>query len=94
MTRIDINYGGKHYSLGDREFADVMLEVESIIESGRPGWLLVNQGSGSLRAAHLLITAGVPFVLVPVDLSHSDDFERSQSDHAAAVGALTIDPIL
>ena len=94
MTRIDINYGGKHYSLGDRNLDQVKSEIEAILESNRPGWLSVNHGSGSLRAAHLLITAGVHFALVPVELPNSEVFERSQSDDSAALNPLPIDPIV
>jgi hypothetical protein len=91
VTRIDINYCGKHYSVGDRNLEQIKKEVESIITAGSPGWMQVNSGSGSLRTAHLLITAGVPLVLVPIELPDSEVFERSQS---AGINSLPIDPPL
>ena len=94
MTRIDINYGGKHYSVGDRNLDQIKREVEAIISSGSPGWMRVNSGSGSLRAAHLLITTGVPFVLVPIELPDSEVFERSQADDLAELIPLPIDPAI
>jgi len=56
--------------------------------------LRVNSGSGSLRAAHLLITTGVPFVLVPIELPDSEVFERSQADDLAELIPLPIDPAI
>ncbi|MBN9605546.1 MAG: hypothetical protein J0G30_02925 [Actinomycetales bacterium] len=66
MKRIDVFYGGQHYSLGGRDYAEVKAEVEAALDAGR-GWLRVNYGEGKRRDADLLITAGASIVLIPVD---------------------------
>jgi len=65
MKRIDVYYGGQHYSLGNRDYAEVVAEVEAAVAAGR-GWLRVNYGEGKRRDADLLLTPGVPIALVPV----------------------------
>lgn len=65
MKRIDIYYGGEHYSVGGRRLADLRNEIESGLASGTH-WLEVNDGEGTMRAAHLLITPGVPLAIVPI----------------------------
>lgn len=65
MKRIDIYYGGEHYSVGGRQLADLQEEVVTGLESGSH-WLEVNDGEGMMRAAHLLITRGVPLAIVPI----------------------------
>ena len=65
MKRIDIYYGGEHYSVGGRRFEDLREEIEAGMIAG-PYWLEVNDGEGQMRAAHLLLTPGVQLAIVPV----------------------------
>lgn len=65
MKRIDIYYGGEHYSVGGRRFEDLRQEVEAGLQKGT-FWLEVNDGEGMMRAAHLLLTPGVPLAIIPI----------------------------
>jgi len=65
MKRIDIYYGGEHYSVGGRRLEDLRGEVEAGLAAGSY-WLEVNDGEGMMRAAHLLVTPGVPLAIVPI----------------------------
>lgn len=65
MKRIDIYYGGEHYSVGGRRLEDLRQEVEAGLAAGSH-WLEVNDGEGMMRIAHLLVTPGVPLAIVPI----------------------------
>lgn len=65
MKRIDITYGGEHYSVGGRDLGELLQEIEAGLAGG-PHWLEVNDGEGMMRAAHLLLTPGVALAIVPV----------------------------
>lgn len=65
MKRIDIYYGGEHYSVGGRRLDDLRAEVEEGLAAG-PYWLAVNDGEGEMRAAYLLLTPGVPLAVIPI----------------------------
>jgi len=65
MKRIDINYGGERYSVGERDLDQVKKEIETGLALG-PRWLEVNEGDGMPRTAFLLITPGVPMSLIPI----------------------------
>jgi hypothetical protein len=65
MKRIDIYYGGEHYSVGGRRLEDLRNEIETGLLMGTH-WLKVNDGEGMSRAAHLLLTPGVPLAIVPI----------------------------
>lgn len=65
MKRIDIYYGGEHYSVGGRRFEDLRNEIETGLLMGTQ-WLTVNHGEGMTRVAHLLLTPGVALAIVPV----------------------------
>ena len=65
MKRIDIYYGGEHYSVGGRDVAEVRDEIAEGITSG-PRWLEVNDGEGDVRTAYLLLSPGVALTLVPI----------------------------
>lgn len=65
MKRIDIYYGGDHFSVGGRRLDDMKREIESGLAGGAH-WLEVNDGEGMKRTAFLLITPGVPLAIVPV----------------------------
>lgn len=65
MKRIDIYYGGEHYSIGGRDLEDVTHEIAEGVTAG-PRWLEVNDGEGEARTAYLLLVAGVPLAVVPI----------------------------
>lgn len=65
MKRIDIEYGGRHYSVGGRELDDVLGEIQRGVKLGA-AWLRVNDGEAHRRDALLLITPGVPFAVSAV----------------------------
>ena len=65
MKRIDIYYDGEHYSVGGRRLDDLLREVEAGLAKGF-FWLEVNDGEGTMRPAHLLITPGVPLAVIPI----------------------------
>jgi hypothetical protein len=67
MKRINIDYAGNHYSVGGRDVDQVQQEIEKIVTSGEPGWLTVNHGEGVPQEARLLITAGTPIALLPIE---------------------------
>lgn len=66
MKRIDILYGGQIYSVGGRALEDLRAEIESGLAGDRPAWIIVNDGEGELRPAHLLLQRGVPISLIPI----------------------------
>lgn len=65
MKRIDILYGGEHYSVGMREVADLKQEIAQGLGSGMH-WLAVNDGEGASRPAFLMLTPGVSITLIPI----------------------------
>lgn len=65
MKRIDIYYGGEHYSVGKRRVEDLRTEIEAGLATGTY-WLEVNDGEGQMRTALLLLSPGVALALVPV----------------------------
>jgi hypothetical protein len=65
MKRIDIYYGGDHYSIGGRRFEDLRDEIEAGLAGG-PYWLEVNDGEGEMRVAYLLLMPGVPLAIIPI----------------------------
>lgn len=77
MKRIDIEYGGRLYSIGGRELVDVLKEVEDGVASGGATWMKVNDGEGEPRDALLLITPGVPFAVIPVPAPEEGEDEDS-----------------
>ena len=65
MKRIDVYYDGHHYSVGERELA----ELQSVVAESQTGpgtWLLVNDGEGTRRDAYLWIAPGTSIALVPI----------------------------
>ncbi|ANJ27112.1 hypothetical protein [Agromyces aureus] len=65
MKRIDIYYGGQHYSVSGREYEDVRQEILGGLASGQ-AWLRVNIGEGQDVPSDLLISPGVAISLVPI----------------------------
>lgn len=64
MKRIDIEYGGTHFSVGGREVEDVLDEIAEGMRAGVT-WMRVNDGEATRREAFLMITPGVPIAIVP-----------------------------
>ncbi|WP_378145137.1 hypothetical protein ACFJGV_16600 [Cnuibacter sp. UC19_7] len=67
MKRVNIFYGGRQYSLSDREIGELQAEINAGITADQPTWLEVNVGEGRYQPAHLLLTPGVDLVLVPIE---------------------------
>jgi hypothetical protein len=67
MKRVDIYYGGEHYSIGGRDLSDVEAEVKKGLDSGSTYWLVVNTGEGKLRLSSLALTPGVSIALSAAD---------------------------
>jgi hypothetical protein len=72
MNRIDIVYGGKPYSLGDRTVESLRAEIADAVASGVPTWLRVNSGAGRYQDAYLLISAGTAIAIVDVQPNGPD----------------------
>ncbi|MBB5643474.1 hypothetical protein [Cryobacterium roopkundense] len=80
MSRIDIVYGGRPYSLGGRDVESIQVEIDSAITAGVPYWLPVNAGEGRYEDAFLLIAPGIPIALVHAQVngvSHENDTAES-----------------
>jgi hypothetical protein len=65
MKRIDIYYGGSHYSVGQRDDDELRDEILAGLAAG-PHWLEVNDGEGAPRRAYLLLSPGVPLAVIPI----------------------------
>lgn len=72
MTRIDIVYGGKPYTLGDRTIESLRTEIIDAVASGVPSWLRVNSGAGRYQDAYLLISPGTAIAIVDVQPNGPD----------------------
>jgi len=79
MKRIDIQYGGQTYSVGGRSLTEVEREITDGMATGSY-WLLVNDGEGQRRDAHLLLTPGSAIALIPIP----DEVESAGEDSARA----------
>lgn len=72
MKRIDIYYGGDHFSVGGRAVEELQREIADGI-ANPPYWLEVNDGEGMRRPSYLLLTPGVPLAVVPVPAPEDED---------------------
>jgi hypothetical protein len=75
VTRIDLVYGGKPYSLGANSVESFQTELSQAILAGTPYWLKVNAGEGRIEDAYLLIAPGIPLAIINV----TPDGPRSES---------------
>jgi len=66
MKRIDIFYGGRDYSVGNRTLEELQTEIAAIQNSSEPGWLTVNSSYGSFRESYIRITSSTDIALAPV----------------------------
>ncbi len=65
MKRIDIVYGGEHYSIGGRSLDELQDEITTGLTRGIH-WLQVNDGEGQPRPSYLLLAGGVSLALIPI----------------------------
>lgn len=65
MKRIDIMYGGEHYSVGGRDPDVLMAEIADGLAKGLH-WLEVNDGEGAPRTAYLLLSPGTSISVIPI----------------------------
>lgn len=72
MSRIDIVYGGKPYSLADRSLESLRAEIADAVTSGAPTWLRVSSGAGRYQDAYLLLSAGIAIAIVGVQPNGPD----------------------
>jgi len=69
MSRVDIVYDGRPYSLGARSLESVQVEIDTALATGIPYWLSVNAGEGRYESAMLLIATGIPVTLVSAQIN-------------------------
>jgi len=72
VNRIDIVYGGKPYTIGDRTVESLRAEITDAVSSGVPAWLRVNSGAGRYQDAFLLISTGTAIAIVDVQPNGPD----------------------
>jgi hypothetical protein len=65
MKRIDIMYGGEHYSVGGRDLEELKAEIVDGVTNG-VAWLSVNDGEGAPRQSYLLLSPGTPIAVIPI----------------------------
>jgi len=66
VKRIDVMYGGRQYSIGGRNADEIMREIEEGVASDAPRWLVLNDGEGHNRPAHLLLGKGIDIAVIPI----------------------------
>ena len=64
MNRIQVNYGGRDYAIGNRSREDVEAEIAAGIDSGKAAWLEAAYGAGRPVRCRLLLSPGVPIAVV------------------------------
>lgn len=72
MKRINVEYNGQHYTIPHRALSDVKKEIDDALISGKPHWMTVNSGEGSLQEAELLITQGISISLIGIEPTDPD----------------------
>jgi hypothetical protein len=77
VKRINISYGGEHYTIADSDPDDVKEQINQALIAGKPFWLRVNHGEGTVRAADILITAGTAISIVGIERSGPTDTPNS-----------------
>jgi hypothetical protein len=73
VKRINIRYGGDHYTIADADPEVIKAQISDALNSGAPLWLRVNHGEGTVRAADLLITPGTSISLIGIEPSGPTD---------------------
>jgi 6-phosphofructokinase len=72
LKRINIRYGGDHYTLARTDMEELKNEIATAIENGGTHWLHVNRGEGSFQQADLLITTGTPIAIIGIEIPPED----------------------
>lgn len=72
IKRINIRYGGDHFTMASSDLDAVKGEIETALAGGRVYWLHVNRGEGTFQSAQLLITAGTPIALMGIEAPPED----------------------
>ena len=72
IKRINIRYGGDHFTMASSDLDAVKGEIEAALAGGGVYWLHVNRGEGSFQSAELLITAGTPIALMGIEAPPED----------------------
>lgn len=67
MTRFDIVYDSRRYSVTDRSPEQFRAEVDAALSSERPQWLSVKHGEGRANEALLLVTPQSSFAIITDD---------------------------
>lgn len=73
MKRINISYGGEHYTIADADPEVVKEQINQALIAGEPYWLRVNHGEGTVRAADILITTGTAISIIGIERSGPTD---------------------
>jgi hypothetical protein len=65
MKRIDIEYAGNTYRVGNRDIDDLRREIDAGVRAGGH-WLTVDDGEGQRATAYLHLSPGTAIALVPI----------------------------
>ena len=65
MKRIDIEYAGNTYRVGNRDIAELKQEITEGMRSGSH-WLTVDDGEGQNATAFLHLSPGTAIALLPI----------------------------
>ncbi len=77
MRRVDIAYGGMHYSLPRTTVEAVKKTIEEGLAGTGPRWMTVNFGEGKPQPVEILISPNIPIALAQVS---TEDNERPEVD--------------
>ncbi|SKC68335.1 hypothetical protein ACUWEX_13310 [Okibacterium fritillariae] len=84
MRRVDIAYGGMHYSLPRTTVEAVKKTIEEGLAGTGPRWMTVNFGEGKPQPVEILISPNIPIALAQVS---TEDNERPET-HRDEMGSL------
>jgi hypothetical protein len=73
VKRIQLVYGGRTYTISNRDYDEVCAQIEELAGSGRPGWLEVNSGEGRPTTTRLLITPGSEIAVISDHIDAASD---------------------
>lgn len=73
MKRIQLVYGGRTYTISNRDYDEVCAEIEELAASPRPGWLEVNSGEGRPTTTRILITPASDIAIISDHMDAASD---------------------